>query len=229
MIYLAQTFWLPLTFTLIGGLVWGLLSPARPSSLGAGRLVDGLAMAIVAAGVASVLKWLPGRPGLWLDTALLFALAYVAGCVVGGLVRSPAMVEEPVPAAVASPAPPVTEPMAVLEAAAKSLTGAAAAADAMARGSKPEGLDAPRAGPADDLKLVSGIGPQNEARLHALGIYHFDQIARWSEKEALWVGGYLAFPGRIEREDWIEQAKILAAGGETNHSQALKREAGGSG
>lgn len=64
----------------------------------------------------------------------------------------------------------------------------------------------------DNLKLLKGIGPQNEQRLNGLGIYHFRQIAAWTDDEARWVGSYLAFPGRIEREDWIGQAKALLAG-----------------
>lgn len=73
-------------------------------------------------------------------------------------------------------------------------------------------LDAPHEGVADDLKWIKGIGPQNEQRLHALGVYHIRQIAEWTADEALWVGSYLAFPGRIEREGWIDQAKALLAG-----------------
>lgn len=65
---------------------------------------------------------------------------------------------------------------------------------------------------ADNLKLLKGIGPQNEQRLNGLGIYHFRQIAAWTDDEVRWVGSYLAFPGRIEREDWIGQAKALLAG-----------------
>jgi len=78
-------------------------------------------------------------------------------------------------------------------------------------GQRPPGFASARVGRTDDLKRIRGIGPQNETRLHALGIWHFDQIAAWTEDQALWVGGYLAFPGRIEREGWIEQAKELAA------------------
>lgn len=88
-------------------------------------------------------------------------------------------------------------------------------------GSKPVGLATPRGGKADDLKRIRGIGKQNEGRLHGLGIWHFDQIAAWSGDEAAWVGGYLAFPGRIEREDWIGQAKILAAGQQTAFSKRV--------
>lgn len=86
-------------------------------------------------------------------------------------------------------------------------------------GTKPKGLEAPRGGKGDDLKRIRGIGKQNEGRLHGLGIWHFDQISTWTKEEAEWVGGYLAFPGRIEREDWIGQAKVLAAGGVTDFAK----------
>lgn len=84
---------------------------------------------------------------------------------------------------------------------------------------KPERLTAPRDGTADDLKKVKGIGPANEKKLNSFGIYHFDQIANWSAGQAEWIGKELSFPGRIEREDWIEQAKVLASGGDTEFSK----------
>lgn len=90
-------------------------------------------------------------------------------------------------------------------------------------GAKPKGLSAPRGGKADDLKRIRGIGKQNEGRLHALGIWHFDQVAAWSADEALWVGSYLAFPGRIEREEWIPQAKVLGAGKDTEFSKRVAK------
>lgn len=90
--------------------------------------------------------------------------------------------------------------------------GASAAVRENHPGVAPPVLEAPEGGMADDLKLLKGIGPQNEQRLHALGIFHFRQIAAWTPDEAAWVGSYLAFPGRIEREDWIGQARTLAAG-----------------
>lgn len=86
-------------------------------------------------------------------------------------------------------------------------------------GTKPAGLETPKGGKADDLKRIKGIGKQNEGRLHGLGIWHFEQIAGWNADEAKWVGGYLAFPGRIEREDWIGQAKVLATGGVTDFAR----------
>jgi len=84
---------------------------------------------------------------------------------------------------------------------------------------KPERLSAPRDGDADDLKRVKGIGPANEKKLNAFGVYHFDQIANWSADQAEWIGKELSFPGRIEREEWIEQAKVLASGGDTEFSK----------
>ena len=78
-------------------------------------------------------------------------------------------------------------------------------------GKRPVGLDAARAGQADDLTRIRGIDPANGQSLNGLGIYHFDQIAAWSRDEITWVGTYLAFPGRIDREDWVGQAKALAA------------------
>lgn len=84
---------------------------------------------------------------------------------------------------------------------------------------KPERLSAPRDGDADDLKRVKGIGPANEKKLNAFGVYHFDQIANWGADQAEWIGKELSFPGRIEREEWIEQAKVLASGGDTEFSK----------
>jgi predicted flap endonuclease-1-like 5' DNA nuclease len=96
---------------------------------------------------------------------------------------------------------------------------AAVPAQAAGEGSKPAGIAEPREGKADDLKRIRGIGKQNEGRLHGLGIWHFDQIAAWSPGEIIWVGAFLAFPGRIEREDWVGQAALLARGEATEFSK----------
>jgi predicted flap endonuclease-1-like 5' DNA nuclease len=91
-------------------------------------------------------------------------------------------------------------------------------------GQRPAGLPAARAETPDDLKLIKGIGRQNEGRLHGLGIWHFDQIAAWTPENIEWVGGYLAFPGRIEREDWVGQASALAAGAETEFARRARAD-----
>ncbi|MBN8916501.1 MAG: hypothetical protein J0I31_12985 [Rhizobiales bacterium] len=80
-------------------------------------------------------------------------------------------------------------------------------------GMRPPALAAPEGEGADDLKQLKGIGPQNEQRLNGIGIFHLRQIAAWTPEEAAWVGSYLAFPGRIEREDWMGQAKAILEGG----------------
>jgi len=79
-------------------------------------------------------------------------------------------------------------------------------------GTRPQGLAAPRADKGDNLQRIKGIGRVNEQKLNALGIFHLDQIAGWGRPEIRWVGTYLAFPGRIDRENWVSQATGLAAG-----------------
>lgn len=83
---------------------------------------------------------------------------------------------------------------------------------AVSEDAKPIALDAPRGGNADDLKRINGVGPKLEGVLNELGIFHFDQVAAWTPETVAWVDNYLSFKGRIDREDWIAQAKTLAAG-----------------
>ena len=65
---------------------------------------------------------------------------------------------------------------------------------------------------ADDLKLLSGVGPVLEKKLHEAGVTSFAQIAAWGPKDIEEFDEKLSFHGRIEREGWIEQAKKLAKG-----------------
>ena len=128
------------------------------------------------------------------------------------------------------PAPAAPEPAPSAESAAAEAHGAAEEAHIKAKlatlpkdasaeqkanavGSRPAGLAAARAGPADALQRIMGIGPVNEKRLRELGVFHFDQIAAWTRDEIRWVGAYLSFPGRIDRERWVSQGANLAAGG----------------
>jgi branched-chain amino acid transport system ATP-binding protein len=71
-------------------------------------------------------------------------------------------------------------------------------------------LAAPRGGKADDLIRIKGIGPVNARKLNEHGIFHFDQIAAWKRADIEAAEAYLAFDGRIAREDWVGQAKLLA-------------------
>lgn len=76
-------------------------------------------------------------------------------------------------------------------------------------GEQPELLESPRDGRADDLKLISGIGPKLEQKLNSIGIWHFAQISSWNRAEVDWVNGAISFHGRIERERWVSQATML--------------------
>ena len=75
---------------------------------------------------------------------------------------------------------------------------------------KPKAAPKAAAG-ADDLKVLSGVGPALEKKLHAEGITTFAQIAKWNDADVESFGEKLSFKGRIEREGWIEQAKTLVA------------------
>jgi NADH-quinone oxidoreductase subunit E len=77
---------------------------------------------------------------------------------------------------------------------------------------RPPALEAPR-GDRDDLKRIKGVGPKIEGILNGLGIYHFSQIADWTRDNVEWVDGYLKFKGRIDRDDWISQARQFAGEG----------------
>jgi len=80
-----------------------------------------------------------------------------------------------------------------------------------------------REGGKDNLQLIKGVGKVLEGVLNETGIYHFDQIANLTQKEIAWLDNSISFPGRIERENWIDQAKALAEGKETEFSQRVER------
>jgi len=111
-----------------------------------------------------------------------------------------------------------TKPAAKAKASAKPAAQTGAVAE-----KKPRTMTAPRKAGADNLKLISGVGPKLEQTLNELGFWHFDQIAKWTGDEIAWVDSRLKFKGRIERDDWMAQASILAAGGETEFSKKSKK------
>lgn len=89
---------------------------------------------------------------------------------------------------------------------------------------KPQGLPAARGGAPDDLRMIAGVTPRIESTLNSLGVYHFDQIAQWSPANIDWIERYLAFKGRIGREQWVEQARALANGGGADARRYLEGE-----
>ena len=95
------------------------------------------------------------------------------------------------------------------------LTGGAKpkpAAKKAAKKEEPKAAPKPASGEADDLKLLSGVGPVLEKKLIEAGVTSFAQIAAWTEKDIEEFDEKLSFKGRIEREGWVDQAKKLAKG-----------------
>lgn len=84
------------------------------------------------------------------------------------------------------------------------------------------GLAAARDGQPDNLTFIKGIGEVNERKLNEHGIYHFDQIAAWTQADIVEAETYLEFDGRIAREDWVGQATQLAAGKATDFSARVE-------
>lgn len=75
---------------------------------------------------------------------------------------------------------------------------------------RPDALEKPRGGRGDDLTEIQGVGPRIQDALNGLGIFHFDQVAAWSPENEAWIDDYLNFAGRVARERWVEQARVLA-------------------
>jgi predicted flap endonuclease-1-like 5' DNA nuclease len=90
-------------------------------------------------------------------------------------------------------------------------------------GKQPVLLTAPRNGKKDNLQLIKGVGGVLESLLNEIGIYHFDQIANLTKEEILWLDNSMSFPGRIEREEWVIQAKKLANGEITEFAKRVER------
>lgn len=72
---------------------------------------------------------------------------------------------------------------------------------------KPELLSSPRNGKKDTLTQIKGIGPKMEEKLNTAGIYHFDQIASWTEADFEWLEANTTFASRAKKDNWVSQAK----------------------
>ncbi|TDT74947.1 putative flap endonuclease-1-like 5' DNA nuclease [Litoreibacter halocynthiae] len=130
----------------------------------------------------------------------------------------PAAKAKAAPKAKAATAKPATK------AAPKAKAATAAKAKPVAADGKPELLKQARAGGADDLKQIKGVGPKLEGELHKMGVYHFDQVASWRKKEVEWADNNIdGIRNRASRDEWVKQAKILAKGGETEFSKKVKK------
>lgn len=92
------------------------------------------------------------------------------------------------------------------------------------RTQKPPALAAARNGAPDDFTLIEGVSLLQQTTLYALGVFHFDQIAAWAPEHVAWVDRYLRLRGRIEEEEWVEQAVDLAREGPVAARRSLESE-----
>lgn len=70
----------------------------------------------------------------------------------------------------------------------------------------------------DDLKVISGVGPAIEEKLHSFGVYKYEQVANWNAENVASFDQLLSFKGRIERDNWLQQAKDLMNNTESDAS-----------
>lgn len=92
------------------------------------------------------------------------------------------------------------------------------------RGAKPPVLSSARNGAPDDFTLIESISQLQQTTLNALGIYHYDQIAAWTPEHVAWIDNYLRLQGRIDQEEWLEQAGELAQHGPSAARRVLEDE-----
>lgn len=88
---------------------------------------------------------------------------------------------------------------------------------------KPLILSSPRQKGKDNLKKIKGIDSLIEEKLNKLGIFHFDQVANWSNKNCDWIEEFMQISGCVKKFQWVEQAKILESGKETVYSLKVEK------
>ena len=173
-------------------------------------------VALVALGVAIVVMGSDLTPAV----AVAGVLFLIVGMILGMPRAEPGVV--PAQKAAVAHAAPFAAPAPLMAAPAMAPVMAAPAATVTKAATRPAALNAARGGVADDLMHIKGVGPVLENLLHSLGFFHFDQIAAWTGAEVAWVDDNLeGFKGRVTRDEWVAQAKILAAGGSTEFSRRV--------
>ncbi len=129
--------------------------------------------------------------------------------------RNQALIDAPPVAATTPPEPEVSTPLTAVPEAAKLVEEEAAPAPAPAPVPTPAPTPAPApatASAADDLSRIKGVGPKLVTMLREQGITSFAQIAVWDDATIDRIDAGLGrFQGRIRRDNWTEQAKLLAA------------------
>lgn len=68
-------------------------------------------------------------------------------------------------------------------------------------------------GEGDNLLRLKGVGPKIANLLKAEGVTRYAQIAGWNEADLAAIDAKLgSFSGRPKRDNWVDQAQLLAAG-----------------
>lgn len=157
------------------------------------------AAGLVAFGALVVIGQFDLMPAAAIGGVVALVVGLILGMPWGASAPRAAMAEAPAAKAAEAPAAPVA-----------AFVSAPAAAAPVASGEGPARLSAPRNGKADNLKEIEGVGPAMEKLVNEMGFFHFDQIAGWSDSDVAWVDANLkGFKGRVTRDRWVAQAKII--------------------
>ncbi len=214
-----------------------IVAPAAVAAVAPGKPVDAPTVATVAPAAAAKP---PAASGA--DTSIAAATAAAAAMASAAIVRATANVEPSMPsklvdairenlakpaapvvaatAAVVAPAPPAVDAGRVSR---PDLAGLRSVRSEALRDPSAAGGAGRQAGAVEDLKRIRGIGVLIEKKLNSLGVTGYEQIAHWTNADIDRVSQILDFKGRIERENWVEQARILASGGQTEFSKRVDR------
>ncbi len=157
---------------------------------------------------------------LYVQTLLMLAAAYFVGAAFACLIRRGLSIGSRRPVPAERRVDPLPE-------AAQRATGPARFGRAP-HAEPPRAPPAPQpavaaAEPAQDLKRIALIDAALEAGLNKLGVRRYDQIAAWVKPDVQRIGEALGLEDRINRENWIEQAQVLAKGGETHYARRRAR------
>ena len=196
--------------------LFGLLAAAVALFAFAYSVPGAILIGLIVAVIVAIILWMG-----WQDTNS----GNASDATTGAATTSTAAARSDATATAASPvaAKPAATKAAAKPAAAKPAAKAAAKPAAKAA-AKPAVLAKARAGGADNLKMIKGVGPVLEKALHTTGVFHFDQVGAWTKADAEWFDDNVkGANGRVIRDGWVKQAKILAKGGTTEFSARVKK------
>ena len=197
--------------------LFGLLAAAVALFAFAYSVPGAILIGLIVAVIVAIILWMG-----WQDTNS----GNASDATTGTATTSTAAARSDATATAASPvaAKPAATKAAAKPAAAKPAAKAAAAKPAAKAAAKPAVLAKARAGGADNLKMIKGVGPVLEKALHTTGVFHFDQVGAWTKADAEWFDDNVkGANGRVIRDGWVKQAKILAKGGTTEFSARVKK------